>query len=105
MNKQFLMGLYMAPSVVCASVKTAILTSYVLEQLGYEVEPKYHEERADIVQNIIFHKKKSVIGLFWHDLQLVLLVPSLSLLLPPHCVASSGVGHHLICERLRFVLH
>ena len=61
MNKQFLMGLYMAPSVVCASVKTAILTSYVLEKLGYEVEPKYHEERADIVQNIIFHEKNKLI--------------------------------------------
>ena len=44
----------MAPSVVCASLKTAILTSRVMSELGYEVEPKYNEERADIVQNIIF---------------------------------------------------
>ena len=61
MNKQFLMGLFMAPSVVCASVKTAILTSYVLEKIGYEVEPKYQEKRADIVQNIIFHDKEKLI--------------------------------------------
>lgn len=61
MNKQFLLGLYMAPSVVCASVKTAILTSYILEKLGYEVEPTYQEERADIVQNIIFHNKEKLI--------------------------------------------
>lgn len=61
MNKQFLMGLYMAPSVVCASIKTAILTSYVLGELGYEVEPKYNEERADIVQNIIFRNKEKLI--------------------------------------------
>lgn len=54
MNKLFLQGLYMAPSVVCASLKTAILTSRVMSELGYEVEPKYNEERADIVQNIIF---------------------------------------------------
>lgn len=61
MNKQFLMGLYMAPSVVCASIKTAILTSYVLEELGYEVEPKYNDKRADIVQNIIFHDREKLI--------------------------------------------
>lgn len=61
MNKQFLMGLYMAPSVVCAAIKTAILTSYLLEKIGYEVEPKYQEKRADIVQNIIFHDKEKLI--------------------------------------------
>ena len=36
-------------------IKTAILTSMVLEKLGYDVEPKYNDERVDIVQNIIFH--------------------------------------------------
>lgn len=61
MNKQFLMGLYMAPSVVCASVKTAVLTSYLLEKLGFEVEPTYQEQRADIVQNIIFRDKEKLI--------------------------------------------
>ena len=61
MNKQFLLGLYMAPSVVTSSIKTAILTSYLLENIGYEVEPKYNEERADIVQNIIFHNKEKLI--------------------------------------------
>ena len=53
-NKQILQGLYMAPSAVAASLKTAILTSRVMEKLGYEVEPKYNDERVDIVQNIIF---------------------------------------------------
>lgn len=61
MNKQFLLGLYMAPSVVCASVKTAILTSYLLEELGFQVEPKYNDKRADIVQNIIFNDKEKLI--------------------------------------------
>ena len=54
MNKQLLQGLFMAPSVVGSALKTAILTSRVLEKLGYNVEPKYNEERVDIVQNIIF---------------------------------------------------
>lgn len=53
-NKQILQGLFMAPSVVSSALKTAILTSKVLEKLGYDVEPRYNEERADIVQNIIF---------------------------------------------------
>ena len=60
-NKSFLQGLFMAPSVVCSSLKTAVLTSKVLDTLGYEVEPKYDEERADIVQNIIFHDKEKLI--------------------------------------------
>ena len=46
---------------MASSLKTAILASKVFENLGYEVEPKYNEERADIVQNIIFHDKDKLI--------------------------------------------
>ncbi len=60
-NKQILQGLFMAPSVVAASLKTAIFTSCLLEELGYNVEPKYNEVRADIVQNIIFNDEKNLI--------------------------------------------
>ncbi len=60
-NKMLLQGIFMAPSVVAASMKTAILTSKVLEELGYDVEPKYNEKRADIVQNIIFRDKDKLI--------------------------------------------
>ena len=48
-NKQILMGLYHAPHVVASSLKTATLTSKVLEDLGYLVEPRYNDERVDIV--------------------------------------------------------
>ena len=61
LNKQFLQGLFMAPSVVNSAMKTAILTSYILEELGFNVEPKYNENRADIVQNIIFNDKDKLI--------------------------------------------
>ena len=54
-NKSILQGLFMAPSVVASALKTAILTSKVMDKLGYNVEPKYNEARADIVQNIIFN--------------------------------------------------
>lgn len=61
MNKAILQGLYFAPSVVSSALKTAILTSYVLEKLGYDVEPKYNDQRADIVQNIIFNDKEKLV--------------------------------------------
>ena len=60
-NKQFLQGLYFAPSVVASSLKTAILCSKVMEDKGYLVEPKYNDERADIVQNIIFNDEEKLV--------------------------------------------
>lgn len=61
-NKYLLQGLFMAPSVVCSSLKTAILASKLLEKLNYDVEPRYDEVRADIVQNIIFGNEKDLIN-------------------------------------------
>ena len=61
MNKYILQGLFNAPSVVGSALKTAILTSYVLEKKGYHVEPKYDEKRVDIVQNIIFNDSDKLI--------------------------------------------
>ena len=60
-NKSILQGLFMAPSVVASSLKTAVFASKMLEELGYNVEPKFDEERADIVQNIIFNDKEKLI--------------------------------------------
>ena len=60
-NKQLLQGLFFAPSVVASSLKTAVLTARVLEEIGYNVEPKYNEERVDIVQNIIFGNRVDLI--------------------------------------------
>ncbi|MBR4262132.1 MAG: methionine gamma-lyase family protein [Bacilli bacterium] len=60
-NRSIIQGLFFAPSVVCSALKTAVLTSKVLEDLGYDVEPKYNEERADIVQNIIFRDREKLI--------------------------------------------
>ena len=61
-NKQILQGLFLAPLVVVNSLKTAIFTSKIMETLGYDVEPKYNEERVDIVQNIIFNNKDDLIN-------------------------------------------
>ena len=51
-NTKILKGLFFAPQVVRSSVKTAIFASRILEKLGYDVEPKFDEVRADIVQTI-----------------------------------------------------
>lgn len=53
-NKYILQGLFMAPSVVASSLKTAIFASKMLEELGYKPSPKYNEKRTDIVQTIEF---------------------------------------------------
>ena len=60
-NKTILEGLYFAPMVVANALKTSIYTAYVFDKLGYEVSPKYDEDRADIVQNIIFRDADKLI--------------------------------------------
>ena len=60
-NKSILQGLFLSPSVVASSLKVSVLTSRVLERLGFSVEPHYNEERADIVQTIIFNDKEKLI--------------------------------------------
>ena len=51
----------MAPSVVNASVKTAIFASYMLEKLGFVVEPRYNDSRVDIVEAITFNDPDKLI--------------------------------------------
>ena len=60
-NKQFLQGLFFAPSVVASSLKIAVLTSKIMENLNYKVEPKYNDVRADIVQTIEFGNPEDLI--------------------------------------------
>ena len=62
MNKKILQGLFMAPSVVSSSLKTAILTAKVMENLGYKVSPKSTDVRTDIVQTIEFGNAKDLIN-------------------------------------------
>lgn len=60
-NRQILQGLFMAPSVVKSSLKTAVFASKMLEELGYNVQPKYNEKRADIVQTIEFGSEEKLV--------------------------------------------
>jgi len=77
-NKYILQGLFMAPSVVCSSLKTAVLASKILDNLGYNVEPKYNDDRADIVQNIIFGNPKDLVN-YCQGIQLASPVDSFAL--------------------------
>lgn len=60
-NPLLIKGLFFAPSVVSSSVKTAVFASRMLECLGYNVEPKYNEKRADIVQTIYLGTEEMLI--------------------------------------------
>lgn len=60
-NRYFLQGIYQAPQVVNAGLKTSILASKVLERLGYQVSPKYNEEKCDLVLAIKFNNKEKMI--------------------------------------------
>ena len=61
-NRYFLQGIYQAPQVVNAGLKTSILASKVLERLGYEVSPKYNEDKCDLVLAIKFNDKDKMIN-------------------------------------------
>lgn len=60
-NKSILQGLFLAPSVVASSLKTAVFASKMLKELGYKLDPEFDEKRSDIVQTIEFGDKEKLI--------------------------------------------
>ena len=61
MNKKILQGLYMAPSVVAASIKTNIFAGCLLNELSFNTNPKYNEKHVDIVLAITFNNPDKLI--------------------------------------------
>ena len=62
LNNSFFKGIFMAPSAVKNSLKTAIFTSYMLEKLGYKsISPRYDEYRTDIIQTIELETKENLV--------------------------------------------
>ncbi len=54
-NKSLFKGLFYAPHTTAQALKTAHLAAYLFGErgLGFEVEPKWDEERHDIIQSVI----------------------------------------------------
>ncbi len=57
-NKMLLQGLANAPRIVLDSVKSAILFSRALKDYNIDTNPKYDDNRADIVFSITFNDKE-----------------------------------------------
>ena len=53
-NRHVLQGLFMAPKVVSAAVKGAMLTGVIYDSLGFEVMPEPLAPRSDIIQAVKF---------------------------------------------------
>lgn len=62
LNSVFFQGLFLSPTVVAASLKGALLTAKVFENLGYETMPKSTDLRADIVQAVKMQSADKVIA-------------------------------------------
>lgn len=60
-NRNLYKGFFYAPHTVAQALKTATLASAVLEKMGYEVSPKPHEKRHDIIQAITFGKPEALV--------------------------------------------
>ncbi|QSX08896.1 methionine gamma-lyase family protein [Alkalibacter rhizosphaerae] len=59
-NRIYLQGLFLAPTVVSQALKTAILAAKVFSELGYDVCPKHDDSRSDIIQAIRFGTPEKV---------------------------------------------
>lgn len=55
-------GLFMAPQVVCGSLKGAMFASRLFENLGIEVLPSSKAKRGDIVQSVKMNSAEKVIA-------------------------------------------
>ena len=61
-NRSLFMGLFFAPTVVAAALKTATFASALFELLKYDVTPRYCDSRADIIQAIKLKEPKALIA-------------------------------------------
>lgn len=60
--KDFYEGLFLAPTVVAAALKTAIFAANVYENLGFKCVPDATEERADIIQAVTLGSAEKLIA-------------------------------------------
>lgn len=60
--QSFFQGFFLAPTVVSAALKGAILAANIYEKLGFPVVPNATEQRNDIIQAVTFGVEEGVIA-------------------------------------------
>ena len=60
-NRFMYQGFFMAPHIVAQAKKSAVFCSYLMQKLGYEVNPLPDGDRFDIIQAIKFNDKDKLI--------------------------------------------
>ncbi len=53
-NRNMIQGFFMAPHTVAQAKKTAALAAYVFDRMGFDVSPRWDEDRSDIIETIRF---------------------------------------------------
>lgn len=61
-TRSLLQGLFMAPTVVASALKGAVFCSKLYSELGYDVCPKWDDERSDIIQSVKLGSADKVIA-------------------------------------------
>ncbi len=62
MTRSFLMGVFFAPEIVAAALKTAVFASRLFKELGYRVLPEPEDKRSDIIQAIELKTPEKVLA-------------------------------------------
>lgn len=60
--REMFMGAFHAPQVVGEALKTAVFTAALFELMGYDVSPKYNEDRGDIIEVVKLHNSENLIA-------------------------------------------
>lgn len=55
-------GFFMAPHTVGEALKGAIFTAAMLEEYGFDSEPKWNADRTDLIQSVSFHDRDKMIA-------------------------------------------
>ena len=61
-NRSMYMGLFFAPTVVAAAVKTAVLTASMFEDFGFKVTPEPNEIRGDIIEAVVLGDEEKLVA-------------------------------------------
>ena len=61
-TKSLYQGLFFAPTVTAAAVKTAVFAAAVFKALGFKVLPEPDEERCDIVEAITLNSEQGILS-------------------------------------------